>query len=195
MLLSHYTYLFSDDDCGKNLGASHGTIKSPNFPFPYPDYADCVWRIVLQKVMRIEFQFIAFNLSTTSQTNINYVTIKTNDYYDYTIDSYYKHSLPSSFTRRGQVFEVVFRTGQNKNRNYGFLLRYFQVEYAKISIASNDGAKAASLNATGMYAYSFILIFALQSSPYKKLQNSPNKKLKKILVKNFSGSCRFIYTC
>ena len=145
--------------------------------------------------MRIEFQFIAFDLSATSQTNINYVTIKTGDYYDYTIDSYYKHSLPFSFTRRGQVFKVVFRTGQNKNRNYGFLLRYFPVEYAKMSIASNDGAKAAALNATGMYAHSVILIFALQSSSYKKLLNSPNKKLKKILAKNFSGSCRFIYTC
>lgn len=195
MLLSHYTNLFSDDDCGKNLGASRGTIKSSNFPFPYPDYADCIWRIVLETIMEIEFQFIAFDLSATTQANINYVKIKAGDHYHYTIYSNYKPSLPFSFTRRGQVFEVVFRTGQNKNRNYGFLLKYFPVEYAKMSIASNDGAKAAALNATGMYAYSVILIFALQSSPYKKLQNSPNKKLKKILVKNFSGSCRFIYTC
>ena len=111
------------------------------------------------------------------------------------ISSNYEPSLPFSITRTGQVFEVVFRAGQNKNRNYGFLLRYFPVEYAKMSIASNDGAKTASLNATGMYVYSVILIFALQSSPYKKLQNSPNKKPKKIFVKNFSESCRFIYTC
>ena len=195
MPLSYYTNLFSDDYCGKNLAASHGTIKSPNFPFPYPDYTDCLWRIVLEKVTEIEIQFIAFDLSTTTQTNINYVKIKTGDYYPYTIYSNYEPSLPFSITRTGQVFEVVFRTGQNKNRNYGFLLRYFPVEYAKMSIASNDGAKTASLNATGMYVYSVILIFALQSSPYKKLQNSPNKKPKKILVKNFSESCRFIYTC
>ena len=100
--------------------------------------------------MQTKFQFLDFDLSTKNETDINYVKIETSSY-GYT---FYRNSglaLPFSLVLTDQVFIIKFRTGQNKHQNYGFLLNYMTYRYPKVSIASNESAKASTLIAKGMY--------------------------------------------
>lgn len=178
--------LILDNNCGGVLRALHGIIKSPNFPSPYPDYSDCVWVIILEKSSDIRMQFLAFDLPPAIEPCINFVEIKE---YGYSGNIYYgESSIPSDFSwSYGKVFVVEFRTGRNKNQNYGFLLKYRTYEQSKISITAKEIAKVANLNAKGTYVQYVILII-----PSKKQQNYLH--FKNMLMKNFTESCGFIHS-
>ena len=177
--------LILDNNCGGVLRALYGVIKSPNYPFPYPDYLDCVCIIILERDSDIRIKFLAFDLPPAIEPCTNFVEIKE---YGYSSHIYYGgSSIPSDFTwESGRVFVVEFRTGQNINRSYGFLLKYRIDEYSKFSITAKESAKVANLNAKGVYVQYIILII-----PCKKEQNSLH--FKNMLMKNFTESCGFIH--
>lgn len=143
--------LFSDSHCEVYLGGPHGTIKSQNFPFAYPDYAQCVWYIILEKFMEITFQFLEFDLPRKNETDLNYVEIATVGGYKYTFYSKGRRGLPFSLVSSDKMFRVHFKTGRNNIGNRGFLLKYLTYEYPKISIAMNRKTKATILNENGMF--------------------------------------------
>ena len=64
------TNLFSKKFCRKFHTVSNDIIKSPNFLLSNPGKTDCVWVIVLEKIMEIEFkiQVLAFDLSCFPET-------------------------------------------------------------------------------------------------------------------------------
>ncbi|NXN19303.1 CUZD1 protein, partial [Indicator maculatus] len=56
-----YYYFFSPDTnterCGGQLSGPSGTLTSPNYPAPYPDFTYCVWHIQTENNTRIKLQF------------------------------------------------------------------------------------------------------------------------------------------
>lgn len=137
--MSNNINLSLDTDCGGVLTASHGIIKSQNFPSPYPDHSHCLWFIISTNIYPDRIQFLAFDLPLKSETCINFVKI--NAYGSHGYIYYGGSSIPSDFTDSyGNIYVVEITTGQNKNQNYGFLLKY-TYELPKISISANESAK------------------------------------------------------
>ena len=141
--------LFSDNDCRKVLKAPNGTIKSPNFPLPYPDNSSCVWIVTLEQEMYIDIEVVALDLPPASETLMNYLKLRLCGYPElfYRDD---KRKLPIERLFPCKSFIVEFKTGENNNENYGFLLNYWPSEFLKTSVASNESDKSASLNTKRM---------------------------------------------
>ena len=148
--MSNNMNLFSGNVCRKVITEALGTIKSSNFPLPYPDNADCVWIIILKEISEIAIELLVIDLSPTYILKIT------------ACGSTY--TLPIKIVTKCKSFEVVFRTGKNKYRNCGFLLKYYSYENPKTFTASSKSAKTVVLKTKGMYVEYVILIIALQNS-------------------------------
>lgn len=121
--------LISDNVCGGVLTELQGTIKSTNFPSPYPDYTECKWHIIAQTKMNWEIQFLFFDLPFESETTCNnYLEIEADDPFDYQQFCSGKRSpvlLKKYFFSGHNVLKIEFSTGRNERQNYGFWLKYF----------------------------------------------------------------------
>ena len=160
--------LFSDNDCRKVLTDANGTIKSPNFPLPYPDQTYCVWIILLEKISKIKIQVLAFDLSPYGEDGDeawNYLKITSCDD-PIIIRGGDRYELPIETERKCLWTEVVF-SGVSMYGNYGFLLKYYSYENPNILIVSNESAKAVTLNTKGMYVKYVVAIISLQNSLHK----------------------------
>ena len=109
---------------------------------------------MVKKGMKLEINFLTFDLPLQSKTCIDYVKIRSYgeshiNYIDYINDND-ESTLPPKFVSNGNPVDIIFRTGQNENNNSGFLLQYFTYEEAKDPTASTEKAKAVSLNGAGM---------------------------------------------
>ena len=167
--MSNNLNLFSDDSYVKALTNANGTINSLNFPFPYPDEMDCLWIIMLEKISKIKIQVLALDLSPYydgGDESTNYLKITSCG------DSQIffggeKYELPIEIEGKCISAKVVLKTGENENRNYGFLLKYYSYENPNILIVSNESAKAVTLNTKGMYVKYVVAIISLQNSLHK----------------------------
>ena len=135
--------LFSDNNCGGVLTALDGTIKSPNFPAPYPDNSYCKWHIVAKAKMNWRIIFFYFNLPFEDEIWNNYLQIETHNRGDYQNFSGGRGPalLETYFFSSDNILEIEFRTVRNEKQNYGFWLSYS---------AYNSRAKAATSNAKSM---------------------------------------------
>ena len=131
-------------------------ISSKNFPSPYPDFTDCVWFIMVKEGMKLEINFLTFDLPLSQKKRcIDYLRIRSYgeshvNYTDYINDNDESSTLPPKFISNGNLVEIIFRSGQNKDHNSGFLLKYFTYKESKDSTASTEKSKAFSLNGVGM---------------------------------------------
>ena len=161
--MSNNMNLFSDNDCRKVLTDANGTIKSPNFPLPYPDQTYCVWIILLEKISKIKIQVLAFDLSPYGEDGDeawNYLKITSCDD-PIIIRGGDRYELPIEIERKCLWTEVVF-SGVSMYGNYGFLLKYYSYENPNILIVSNESVKAVTLNTKGMYVKYAVVIIAGQ---------------------------------
>ncbi|KAL5018820.1 hypothetical protein ScPMuIL_004542 [Solemya velum] len=58
-------------ECGGELSGVNGTFQSPNYPLPYPNYANCQWKISSPSGTKIKIMFTAVNL----EEDFDYVVI------------------------------------------------------------------------------------------------------------------------
>lgn len=84
---------------------------------------------MVKKGMKLEIDFLIFDLPSQSKECNDYVKIRSYgephvNYTDYTNDND-EYALPPKFVSNGNLVEIIFRAGQNKNNNFGFLLKYF----------------------------------------------------------------------
>ena len=69
--------LFSERFYRKFLAVSNDTIKSSNFPLPYPGNIDCVWVITLEKIVELKIQVLASDLIVLFERLLNYLKTRT----------------------------------------------------------------------------------------------------------------------
>lgn len=86
-------YFFSlATDCKKELHDLRGAIESPNYPNPYPNNAQCEWKIVPPMGNRVFMEFSNLDLESSggSRCTFDKVTIEERDSSDVVIrsDSY-----------------------------------------------------------------------------------------------------------
>ena len=110
---------------------------------------------MVKEGMKLEINFLTFDLPLQNERCIDYVRIRSYgeshvNYTDYINDNDESSTLPPKFISNGNLVEIIFRSGQNKNNNSGFLLKYFTYQESKDSTASTEKSKAFSLNGAGM---------------------------------------------
>ena len=71
-----------------------GVVYSPNFPWNYPSYWSCVWRIRAPWGQRVKLTFIKFHLETSSSCAYDYVKVQ--DGYYTQLGKYCGFQIPSS---------------------------------------------------------------------------------------------------
>ena len=99
--------------------------------------------------MVFRITFLSFDLPSRYASGINYLKIEANGYRTFYGDGY-GPSLLYKYTFYGSFLRVIFRTSQNNNRNYGFILNYFAYANAELSVSSNEIASSVTLNGKGM---------------------------------------------
>ncbi|XP_041065220.1 uncharacterized protein LOC121289661 [Carcharodon carcharias] len=61
--------------CGGYLDAAYGSVLSPNYPYPYPNNAQCTWYIKVDGNERIKLEFTYIELEYTSTCSTEYIAI------------------------------------------------------------------------------------------------------------------------
>lgn len=141
--MSNDIILVLDNACGRLFTASHGIIKSENFPSPYPNYTDCLWHIEVEEYRYLYIEFSYFNLPPKKERCINYMNIE-NSFGNYSYTFFGGKDSPVLFRPYyfgDNALKVVFRTGPNKKQNQGFKLKY--VAFSRIP-------RSETLNVKGM---------------------------------------------
>ena len=100
--------------------------------------------------MVFKITFLSFDLPSRYESGINCLKIDTNGYPSIYGGGYSYPTLLYKYTFYGSFLRVAFRTGQNNNRNYGFILNYFAYANSELSVSSNEIASSVTLNGKGM---------------------------------------------
>ncbi|XP_051472672.1 CUB and zona pellucida-like domain-containing protein 1 [Apus apus] len=74
-----YYYFFpaeaKNENCGGELTGPNGTITSPNYPAPYPEFTYCVWHIETAKNSKIKLQFQDFFLELDKTCRFDFTAV------------------------------------------------------------------------------------------------------------------------
>ncbi|XP_065064826.1 tolloid-like protein 2 [Rhopilema esculentum] len=64
------------DLCGGEVKKKHGLIKTPGFPFRYPNKVNCIWKIQGRKGLRTKITFIDFSVEFSRNCLYDYAEIE-----------------------------------------------------------------------------------------------------------------------
>ncbi|NXX12380.1 CUZD1 protein, partial [Podargus strigoides] len=74
-----FYYFFSPEtkieNCGGQLTGPSGTLTSPNYPAPYPEFAYCIWHIQTEKNSKINLQFQDFFLELDQNCQFDFIAV------------------------------------------------------------------------------------------------------------------------
>lgn len=64
-------------DCSETLTSPTGTFTSPNYPDYYPNYRDCIFKIIVEVNMQIMLNFTSFSLEGSAPScSFDFVEIR-----------------------------------------------------------------------------------------------------------------------
>lgn len=129
--------------------APRGTIKSENYPSPYPDNAECVWFIKAEEGMKVKIIYQDFDVPTGGEQCFDFLKLQNVGEPLARFDC--GPSLPPEFISRGNEVKVEFRTHQNKDQHTGFHLNYVTFPESNNFITSSKSAIAETLTQAGVY--------------------------------------------
>ncbi|XP_028390645.1 tolloid-like protein 1 [Dendronephthya gigantea] len=110
--------------CGRSLLYTPGILKSPGYPYLYPNDIDCAWTISSTNGKHIRLQFLTFSLETNSGCGYDYLEV-----YDGVSSSarklgkYCGTYLPQKLVSSGSELHIVFHT-DGSGRRQGFFLNF-----------------------------------------------------------------------
>ena len=64
------------DLCGREVKKKHGLIKTPGFPYRYPNKVNCIWKIQGIKGLRTTITFIDFSVEFNRNCLYDYAEIE-----------------------------------------------------------------------------------------------------------------------
>uniref|UniRef100_A0A672TS77 CUB and zona pellucida like domains 1 n=1 Tax=Strigops habroptila TaxID=2489341 RepID=A0A672TS77_STRHB len=75
---SFFVYYYFESEirnCGGQLTGPNGTLTSPNYPAPYPEFAYCVWHIEAPKNSKIQLEFQDFFLELDLNCRFDFIAV------------------------------------------------------------------------------------------------------------------------
>ena len=105
------------------LSNSSGTITSPNFPSPYPNNINCMWKITVNDGPRVKLTFKNLILQSSPDCTKDYVQLRNGLTASGDIIGTYCSSVPQPRISSGKSMWVKFHSDESV-KDLGFEARY-----------------------------------------------------------------------
>ncbi|XP_078420929.1 scavenger receptor cysteine-rich domain-containing protein DMBT1-like isoform X3 [Cetorhinus maximus] len=126
-----FTTPTSGGTCGGYLDTAYGSVNSPNYPYPYPNDAQCTWYIRGGRTQVIKLQFTYVELEYTSGCSYDYIAIYDGPSTNSVLLSKFCNGSDEIFTSSSSSMTIYFRSDSSVTR------RGFAANYS--SLPNNDG--------------------------------------------------------
>jgi hypothetical protein len=67
--------LFPSLGCGGEFEANYGTLQTPNYPGPYPQNTECMWKIAVDWDKSVELTITDLDMEHSQDCNFDYVKV------------------------------------------------------------------------------------------------------------------------
>ncbi|KAK3791975.1 hypothetical protein RRG08_035466 [Elysia crispata] len=133
------TTFLSRKRCGQALTGNNGTLKSPNYPYNYPNNARCVWTITTDPDTRVMLTFSYFQLEYGYDCAYDFLVIRDgSDPTSNVLQRLCGSSTPETIVSTGNVMFIEFQT--NYRRIYkGFQAQWYSREVCGSALSGNNG--------------------------------------------------------
>uniref|UniRef100_A0A8C0I9G6 CUB and zona pellucida-like domain-containing protein 1 n=1 Tax=Bubo bubo TaxID=30461 RepID=A0A8C0I9G6_BUBBB len=134
-----FYYFFSPEakaeNCGGQLTGSNGTLTSPNYPAPYPEFMYCVWHIQTAKNSKINLQFQDFFLELDQNCRFDFTAVYDGLTTNTGLIGKVCGRAQPAFESSSNVMTVVLST------DYANSYRGFSAQYTTLLTCSSDSMK------------------------------------------------------
>ncbi|KAK3791976.1 hypothetical protein RRG08_035467, partial [Elysia crispata] len=155
--------------CGQALTGNNGTLKSPNYPYNYPNDARCVWTITTDPDTRVMLTFSYFRLEYGYECDYDFLVIRDgSDPTSNVLQRLCGSSTPETIISTGNVMFIEFQT--NYRRIYkGFQAQWYSREVCGSALSGNNGT-FQSPNYPNNYPNNAYCEWTIRTDPGTKVQ-------------------------
>ncbi|XP_067909385.1 uncharacterized protein [Heterodontus francisci] len=116
----------SGGSCGGYLEGPYGSITSPNYPYFYPNNAQCTWYIRVDRNQKIKLQFTEIDLEVASSCQYDYIAIYDGPSTNSVLLSKICRGSNSTFISSSNSMTIYFRSDSSVYR-HGFTAHYYSL--------------------------------------------------------------------
>ncbi|XP_038629368.1 CUB and zona pellucida-like domain-containing protein 1 isoform X3 [Scyliorhinus canicula] len=113
-----------DGSCGGYLDDVYGSVHSPNYPFSYPNYAQCIWYIRGGINQRIKLVFTYVELELTSTCSYDYIAVYDGPSTNSRLLSKFCQGSDQIFSSSSNSMTIYFRSDSSVTKR-GFTAAYY----------------------------------------------------------------------